>query len=279
MSRDARASTAHWNRMLASKERSSYSSDPFEWYRGALERKPEDPRVHNLYRMAVGDWLEGVNHLYSRGDPLDDIRSRHVVRALDNAVVVAGELERYRDRLDKRYFHELLSEPHELHELLAVLSWLVCFETDPDKIGRIAPCLAPAGEDRLIDTVLQRYQPDRVVADGPACARTFGPLDEIVLAGEAERVKLVRRYLDSWAVRMATLDGLRSIGTANAHGATSNASLEEESRVDDGYKGFWAWEAALVVRFFEIDDSSFRGHVLYPEDLAHHRFGEEGAER
>jgi len=36
----------------------------------------------------------------------------------------------------------------------------------------------------------------------------------------------------------------------------------------DGYFGYWCFEAALAVRLFGIDDSSFADHSYYPKDLA-----------
>ncbi|TBU70990.1 hypothetical protein DNK06_24980 [Pseudomonas daroniae] len=38
---------------------------------------------------------------------------------------------------------------------------------------------------------------------------------------------------------------------------------------DTGYVGYWCFEAALVVKLFGIDDSSFRTHAHYPAELVH----------
>ena len=36
---------------------------------------------------------------------------------------------------------------------------------------------------------------------------------------------------------------------------------------EGAYYGYWCFEAALVVRLLDIDDSSFRDNVYYPKDM------------
>jgi hypothetical protein len=36
-----------------------------------------------------------------------------------------------------------------------------------------------------------------------------------------------------------------------------------------GYTGYWSFESALMVKLWDIDDSSFRDHPHYPGDLVH----------
>ncbi|KAG0929670.1 hypothetical protein G6F31_017268 [Rhizopus arrhizus] len=75
------------------------------------------------------------------------------------------------------------------------------------------------------------------------------------IASPSGRPGLVKEFLDGW------------------YAGSRNVYWHGNHRDDDsGYMGYWAFEAALVVMLFDIDDSSFRDHEYYPADLvAHYR--------
>jgi len=79
----------------------------------------------------------------------------------------------------------------------------------------------------------------------------------------------VRKYLESWPELIGQLNGLQSIGIAS--GSTSGTKSYEDlvSVLDQDYQGLWVWEAALVVKYFGIDDQSFKDSEFYPYDLVH----------
>ncbi|MCD9032645.1 DUF1911 domain-containing protein, partial [Luteimonas sp. Y-2-2-4F] len=64
---------------------------------------------------------------------------------------------------------------------------------------------------------------------------------------------LIRKFLDGW------YKGNRNVA----------AWYDSHKGEDTGYVGYWSLEAALVVKVFGIDDSSFRRHANYPADLVH----------
>lgn len=222
-------------------------------------------------------YLQDITYTYCRGDDLDEIKRKYIDIGIDRYIVACDELDKYQDELEEgqRYWLKSLFYPHYVHSAYSMVSWFVCFGADEKKLGRIAPYLVRAGEDRLVDTILQRYQPDRQIATEDKCGRTFKLLQSVLDVDESKAIKNLEKYLASWGKLMGTLKGLESIGLTGTRGAKSNESLiaNLDTIKNISYRGFWAWEVALVVRCFDIDDSSFRDHEFYPKDLAHYQPG------
>ncbi len=110
------------------------------------------------------------------------------------------------------------------------------------------------GKDKLLDSVAvasggaKRSIPDQLLY------RHYLPLMEAI-ASPSDRPGLVKKFLDGWYA------GCRNVYWHGNH-----------RDVDSGYMGYWAFEAALVVMLFDIDDAGFRDHEYYPADLvAHYR--------
>ena len=245
----------------------------------AEEGFDEHHAISGFFDTAVFDNLMSINYRYSRGDDLDDIRSEELTSSVENMLFVqqeeaSGVNRKYQPhRLESR-----LSSASSLHSVYVMLCWCVCMDVDPGTMQKLARSIAPEGEDRLVDMVLQRYDPGRAIAKASALPRVFGLLDQLMEANEAQRIKLLVKYLNNWGKTMSKLKGLRSLGgTDQAMGAKSNKDLDKEDIMRPdlmGYVGWWAWEVALVVRVFGIDDSSFADHVLYPVDMARYRYME-----
>ena len=138
----------------------------------------------------------------------------------------------------------------ETHSVYTLLAWWLCFGVEAEDIKELAPYAAPEGKDRLIDTILQRYQPDRAVAEKPCCARSFGVLNQIIDAEPDKRVKLVEKYLANWGKTVGTFKGLTSLGVQVDTSTKSNDELIASVDKIGAYKGFWAWELALLRAFF-----------------------------
>ncbi|MEF2130468.1 PoNe immunity protein domain-containing protein [Pseudoalteromonas maricaloris] len=79
--------------------------------------------------------------------------------------------------------------------------------------------------------------------------KRFDKLYKVVEGSPEQRPALAKSYMEAWYV------------------------LEESPDIhlldNDAYDGYWCWEIALVVKLFNIDDSSFIDHPYYPKDLVH----------
>ncbi|WP_415839162.1 PoNe immunity protein domain-containing protein, partial [Pseudoalteromonas maricaloris] len=74
-------------------------------------------------------------------------------------------------------------------------------------------------------------------------------LYKVIEGSPEQRPSLANDYIESW---------YNLIGRPDYH-------LMD----NDAYDGYWCWEIALVVKLFNIDDSSFIDHPYYPKDLVH----------
>ena len=77
----------------------------------------------------------------------------------------------------------------------------------------------------------------------------FSKLYKVIESEPEQRPNLVKAYLEAWY----KLEG----------------SPDYHLMDTDAYIGYWCWEAALVVKLYDIDDSSFIDHEYYPKDLVH----------
>lgn len=274
--RDTRRPLEFWNDRLASKHKVFHSKDQVAIYRESLQSgSSAPPEIRDLQRKYCELYLEDITFSYCRGDSLDEIKEKYIDKGIDRYVFTCDEIDKHKEEIRRPYWEHQLFYPHEVHSAYSMICWFVCFEADPKKLGRIAPYLAIAGKDRLVDTILQKYQPDREIAEEDKCGRTFKLLQSVMDVDEAKAIKNLEKYLANWGKLMGTLKGLRSIGVTGTEGAKSNESLiaNLDTVKNIRYRGFWAWEVALVVRFFNIDDSSFCDHEFYPKDFARYRPG------
>jgi len=267
--RDTRRPLEFWNDRLASKHKYFHSKDQVADYKKRIKDDCEPWKAIEPLTGAYTDhYLEDVAYRYCRGDSLDEIRKDQIDEGIDRFVYACDEIDRMGDALEvhSRYWQSMLFYPNDVHSAYCIVSWFVCFEADPHKLGRIAPRIAIAGKDRLIDTILQRYQPDREIAAEDRCGRTFKLLQSVMDVDKAKAIKNLEKYLATWGKLMGTLKGLRSIGVAGTERAKSNESLiaNLDTIKNVSYCGFWAWEVALVVRIFDVSGhlkvTSVRGH-------------------
>ena len=274
--RDTRRPREFWQGWLEDLHDRNHDPSYFDRVQERLKTGDSIQPVYGLFHYATW-FMEEINYCYSRGDELDQIRETHVIPGLGRYRQLVGEIERFRGQMDSEHFFIRLNIPSDTHSAYTLLSWWLCFEVDESDISELAPYVAPAGDDRLLDTILGRYQPDRVIAEKPSCARSFGVLNQMIEATPDKRIKLAEKYLANWGKTIGTLKGLNSLGIQGETTMKSNEDLiASESSLGHAYKGFWAWELALVVRFFDIDDSSFADHEFYPVDLAHYRVKAKG---
>lgn len=110
-----------------------------------------------------------------------------------------------------------------------------------------------AGLDALFDRIcVQLGDINRPVADTLLYKKHYAPLLKVLDAEPAERPALMKAFLDNW------YDNRKGLPGYDLHLCSP-----------DGYYGYWCFEAALVVKLFDIDDSSFRDHRYYPAALVH----------
>ena len=113
-----------------------------------------------------------------------------------------------------------------------------------------------AGTDTLYEDLLAFGMEDRFELDSWYHDAPYRDLiNSLYRDTDAESVDDLQRYLKNWYMALA-----------KAPWHDSHLNMEIDSC--GGYFGYWAIEAGAVAYLLELDDSSFRDHLVYPKDLA-----------
>lgn len=108
------------------------------------------------------------------------------------------------------------------------------------------------GRDGLFESVVEkltgtRFQTERVLLHPEA----YRPLAKATVPDATDRPALVKEFVENWYKQMED---------CYWHGTHTD-------KEGSSYFGYWCLEAALVTFLWEIDDTSYRDHLVYPKDL------------
>ncbi|RKP52624.1 PoNe immunity protein domain-containing protein [Trinickia fusca] len=186
---------------------------------------------------------------YSRGDALIDLRG-------DAAALLAArqQIVRHCDALPAHEQH--LRRIYERLSLDSYVSWFrwlsfaVCLGLPRDHVMQVLALIDSAGQDALLDRIAAKLGDVRPIAQNVRFPDQYARLNGALDALGDEQARLIGEFLDGWYASHY------QAGWFDTH-----------ERDDAGYVGYWCFEAALVVKLFEIDDSTFRDNPFYPADL------------
>ena len=129
---------------------------------------------------------------------------------------------------------------------------------DGDGLRKIAKCVERyRGTDLLFESLVERAVTDPRDNTDFFHVAPYDPLIDAYYTVETpkEAEEKIKEYLDGW---------YKSFEGAPWH----NGHLHAVEGEYMPYYGYWAFEAAAICVLYDIDDSSFRDHLLYPKDLA-----------
>lgn len=213
-----------------------------------VDKFTDEVKMKQSFRI-VHYSIELLHQKYSRGDDLTEFKT-HLEAALE-----------YR-QLQKHYAD--LLPPHEqknrigweeirndyLEDFLKWLAFAYCLDMGQDYYQQVFELIGNQGIDALWDKIaVEMGDTGREVAESLSFKKRFGKLYKVIEGAPEQRPALVKAYLDAWY----KLEG----------------SPDYHLMDTDAYIGYWCWEAALVVKLYNIDDSSFIDHEYYPKDLVH----------
>ncbi|MGR5149720.1 PoNe immunity protein domain-containing protein [Photobacterium alginatilyticum] len=197
----------------------------------------------------VYDLLELMHIRYSRGDDIETMREDLVL-----ALEYRKWQKHYADELpeEKQYARVGWEELRQdyMGRFLKWFAFAYCVGMGDTYYHKILDLTGNKGLDVLFDTIAVKLgDTARPVGDKLLYPKRFKKLYQVIEAEPAKRPALMKVYLDAW---------YKLIGTPDYHLMDT-----------DAYDGYWCWEAALVVKLYDIDDSSFSNHPYYPIDLVH----------
>lgn len=197
----------------------------------------------------ISDTMYLLHQKYSRGDDLDELKP-HLLEALEYRQWQKDYADALPDNEQvTRIGWEEIREDY-LENFLKWLSFAYCLDMGQDYYQKMLDLIANQGLDALFDNIAVKMgDTTREVAQSTLFKKRFGKLYKVVEGSPEQRPALVKTYLDAWY----KLEG----------------SPDYHLMDTDAYIGYWCWEAALVVKLYNIDDSSFIDHEYYPKDLVH----------
>lgn len=108
------------------------------------------------------------------------------------------------------------------------------------------------GRDGLFESVVEKLTGSKVPVERVLLhPDAYRPLAKATVAEPEERPTLVKEFVENWYKNMKP-----------CYWYGTHTDKEGSS-----YFGYWCFEAALVTYLWDIDDSSYRDHLVYPKDL------------
>lgn len=210
-------------------------------------------RAHRSYAWSVAsESLELLILRYTAGHPIAELAKQlpPVIQAFDNFIpfdnppsneahtLEITQLEAYVYVLWLLALCQLLGHAKLAH---VVMTWI-------DKNAEFN-----RGRDGLFESVVEKLTGSKVAVERvllhPA---PYKPLAKATAADNpADRPALVKEFLEGW---------YKNMKPCYWHGTHTD-------KEGSSYFGYWAFEAALVTYLWDIDDSSYRDHLVYPKDL------------
>lgn len=180
---------------------------------------------------------------YSQGEAIDNLKSLfpQVVEALE-AYHPEDEGEPLRFNF-QRHIEEYV-----------VPMWLVSlgilFEVEDELFGKMVTLIGNAGEDALFEKLVGTRIRNRPQANNLLYPEPYNFLLSAANAEGEHQAEMMKRFLKVW------YPSLKEVYWHDRHKSP-----------DAGFFGYWAIEAAGVVKAFGMDDAEFREMRYYPKDL------------
>ena len=205
---------------------------------------------------SVGLFGFALNHLefsYSRGDGIGS--SKQVLVKL----LKYREMQQYyadalpKEDAGRRLEWERLGFSH-YKKILTWLAFAVSVGANQEYFEKLFLLVDNQGLDAVFDKIAVKLgDVDRAVSGKVLHAKPYSLLLEVIEAAPEQQVQLMIKFMDAWYPACV------KNGFYETHNITNNF----------GYAGYWCFEAALVAKVFNIDDSGFKDHKYYPAALMH----------
>ncbi|WP_230960426.1 PoNe immunity protein domain-containing protein [Burkholderia pseudomultivorans] len=214
----------------------------------------ENERKALTQRYLVSDIYRRFLLMYTGGADIERMRSE-----LEPVIDAYGRYTKAQ-RLNRQDANEppLVFEEIAEYETVMQLIGFCYLLHRRDLLPRIVEMFDPAyrGKDTLYEDLLAYELEGRINVDSWYHDVPYRPLVfSLYRETKSESVDDLTEYLDAW---------YRGMAAAPWH----DGHLDAQKNGKGTYVGYWAVEAAAVAFLLQLDDSSFRDHLLYPKDLA-----------
>lgn len=197
--------------------------------------------------------LDRLEYCYSRGDAVADSKQDIV-----NLLKYREMQKHYADELPEEDAHRRVEwENLSFSTYKKTLTWLafaVGVGASKEYLQQLFSLVDNKGLDAIFDRVAVKLgDTERPIANKVLYPKPYESLLKAIDAEPAQQPILMNKFMDEW------YPACIKHGFHETHEITNNF----------GYGGYWCFEAALVVKVFNMDDSGFRDHKYYPSALVH----------
>lgn len=197
--------------------------------------------------------MDRLEYCYSRGDAVADSKQDIV-----NLLKYREMQKHYADELPEEDAHRRVEwENLSFSTYKKTLTWLafaVGVGASKEYLQQLFSLVDNKGLDAIFDRVAVKLgDTERPIANKVLYPKPYESLLKAIDAEPAQQLILMNKFMDEW------YPACIKHGFHETHEITNNF----------GYGGYWCFEAALVVKVFNMDDSGFRDHKYYPSALVH----------
>ncbi len=225
-------------------------------------------------------YMQCVPLAYTRGDSMQSIDTNFMQPAVQRLLRATGEIRKY-EAVNKIWFwpsghNDYFGQgmhlgPAHILSIYTFYSWLLCFGTPKSEIEELSHFITQENVCSSVDGLVAHFLPGRSIGNENSEQNAlFDIWTQLFTATGGEQIAAIKSYLDNWANYLSNCKegGLGSLATLLSLQHKSNDTLPNEltRQKHVTWYGFWAWEIALVVKLYNLDDSEFRDHPLYPVD-------------
>jgi hypothetical protein len=186
---------------------------------------------------------------FSRGDQIQDLK--------DDVLRDCEVLKLRRKILDDTPMKESTLKMWEdldltsLYDYLSLFAFMKALHFGKERFKEVLDQLKTVEQDGLLVLVQQHATGQKLENVPPSkYPAIYNELIAIVEAEAEKRPELMKKYLEHWYQSMKPIHW-----------------FDNDKAAEGAYIGYWAFDAALVVMLFDIDDSTFRNNKFYPKDL------------
>jgi hypothetical protein len=187
---------------------------------------------------------------YTGGLPFLEIK-KFIPKILSELSNCDPEYRKINFAREHNHVFDILSAYETVFTFLAIMIGVGCSQ---EHVRSLLKVTGDAGQDRFFDRVAAHFDPGRTIGKEIKISQHYRLLVSAMDAQAVDQAKLVSEFLEGWFSKVYLKNG------------------GFETHNGDAYTGYWSYEAAAVVMICGIDDSSFRDHKHYPDQLlAHYR--------
>ena len=227
-----------------------------------------DPAYVTALRSRLEACVDRISLEYSAGASMEEIKDLYpiAVDAFEEWCVSDVKLTYHWYPEWQMQFEESGSLPcpveadvaDSYRELLRLISLGVLLG-EHDQLRRIAKLIVYIRDaDTIIEELLLPFVPDPIEINNLYHLEPYQDLVGAAWQDGEESTKCMANFLGRW---------YKFFEGAFWHDAHLRFGQLRDDPDWANYYGYWAWEAGAIAYLYELDDSAYRDHILYPKDL------------